>query len=313
MRIATFNVQNLRLRQRDGSRHFDGARDSDDPSEPVLPFDQSRRLDVLDRNLTARLIADSDADIVALQEVFDQSTLDAFHDEHLAPLGTCYAHRVCLEGNDGRSIDVAVLSRFPLQDVTSHAGLRFLDLPSSVPDGIDPAARVFRRDCLAFRCGELSVFVCHLKAAYSGDKRARQVRQAEAAALRLVIETYALSLSQSNWIALGDFNAHKKTDEDDLKPLFDLGIVDLGARIPAQEKWTYYHPEAQAYSCPDRIFLSHALANVMSTARPSILRQGISRCASAYVGDRYHEVGEVRPHASDHALMYVDLPKGKTN
>src|SRR5262245_59520571 len=100
MRIATFNLQNLRLREGAGGPHFDGARDEVMPLSKLSA--EARALDVRDRALTARLIAEADADVLAVQEVFDQRSLDAFHELLLAPLGARYPHRICVPGNDGR-------------------------------------------------------------------------------------------------------------------------------------------------------------------------------------------------------------------
>ncbi|OZO45504.1 endonuclease, partial [Pseudomonas fluorescens] len=75
MRIATFNLQNMRLR----GHHLDGARDADawidqGPQDPDL--------DHQDRLLGARVIQNTGADIIALQEVFDRPTLEAFHSRY---------------------------------------------------------------------------------------------------------------------------------------------------------------------------------------------------------------------------------------
>ncbi|MDX5403422.1 MAG: endonuclease/exonuclease/phosphatase family protein, partial [Rhodobacterales bacterium] len=102
MRLASFNVQSLRLRWRDGQPRLDGARDGD------LPDDQgaaAEALDAADRRLTAQVLARTDADVIALQEVFDIATLDHFHDSYLLDTGTApYPHRHCLPGNDGRGL-----------------------------------------------------------------------------------------------------------------------------------------------------------------------------------------------------------------
>ena len=83
MRIATFNLQNLRLRTRDGRSVLDGAADQDRP-EMLRPNDLARA----DRVETARVIASAQADLVALQEVFDLAALDFFHDRFLLDAGS---------------------------------------------------------------------------------------------------------------------------------------------------------------------------------------------------------------------------------
>jgi hypothetical protein len=62
--------------------------------------------------MTAKVIAYAQADIVAMQEVFDAQTLDFFYEHFLLPAGSLsYPSRICLPGNDGRGLDVAVLSK----------------------------------------------------------------------------------------------------------------------------------------------------------------------------------------------------------
>jgi endonuclease/exonuclease/phosphatase family metal-dependent hydrolase len=304
MRVATFNVQNLRLRRVGGDKRFDGARDEDAPGESGA---DAAALDPADRMLTARLIAEADADVIALQEVFDQETLDHFHGALLAPLGASYPHRVCLEGNDGRSQDVALLSRVPLEFVRSHAALTFADIGAPAPAGVSPHARVFRRDCLAARCGPLRLFVCHFKAGERTDPASRVIRRAEALAVRHVVGRSVPDPAAGLWLALGDFNAHDAAGVDDLAALTHGFAIDLSARIPDAERWTYFQTHDAVYSCPDRLFASPALARKCPAARPQILRMGMSRSASAYDGPRYAEVGERRPRASDHAFIMIDL------
>ena len=99
MRIATFNLQNLRLRERKGQLVLDGALDNDFDDRP-----RSVEQDVADRELTAKVIADAQADIVALQEVFDAETLEFFSEHFLLPAGAPdYPPRICLPGNRWQS------------------------------------------------------------------------------------------------------------------------------------------------------------------------------------------------------------------
>ena len=115
MRIATFNLHNLRLRRRQGQLVLDGAVDRDFDDRP-----RSIEQDVADRKLTAQVIAEAQADIIALQEVFDAETLEFFYDHFLLPAGAPrYPTRICLPGNDGRGLDVAVLSKTEPEDVMS--------------------------------------------------------------------------------------------------------------------------------------------------------------------------------------------------
>ena len=159
MRIATFNLQNLRLRSRGGRRVLDGAADQDRPEKP-RPTD----LAWADRLETAKVIKRAGADVLALQEVFDLAALDFFHDRFLlAAGGPTYPHRFCLGGNYGRGLNVAALSRRRPLEVKSHAKLTGAELGlQDLPQGLRDQP-IFRRDCLELRFDTVSLFVCHFK------------------------------------------------------------------------------------------------------------------------------------------------------
>ena len=65
------------------------------------------------------------ADVIAFQEVENQSILDRLRSEYLADLG--YEPAILIEGNDVRGIDVAFLSKLPL---ATPPALRPLSLPN---------------------------------------------------------------------------------------------------------------------------------------------------------------------------------------
>ena len=174
MRLASFNVQNMRLR----ADHLDGARDRDMPEDlgPAAPL-----LDDYDRALTAAVIGETGADIIALQEVFDQPTLDHFHDTCLRDAGIApYPYRICLPGNDGRGLDVALLSRIAPQAIQSHAHLTPAHLGLDAPEGLSPETPLFRRDCLEITFPALTLFICHFKAPYPDAAATWPVRHLEA-------------------------------------------------------------------------------------------------------------------------------------
>lgn len=309
MRIASFNVQNMRLRVRDGSAHLDGARDED--LEEDIESDAAA-LDGIDRRLTAAVLKTADADVVSLQEVFSQETLDYFHDRMLVPGGVApYPHRVCLPGNDGRGLNVAVMSRLPIDDITSHA----TETPSSLglvsPATLGPDGRIFRRDCLEVSVGRVTAFVCHFKAPYPDTAAVFEIRRLEAAAVRRIVERRFDDPAENFWLILGDLNepAVAETDpERSIAPIFQDFVVDLLSRIPPQERWTFHQPHSTVYTSPDALLASPALAAQWPDARPEILRIGLDRDAERYQGARLAGVGAHRPHASDHAALSIDFP-----
>lgn len=309
MRIATFNVQNLRLRQRGGRAALDGARDADSPRDAAPG---QRALDPIDRRLTAEVLREADADVVALQEVFDAESLDHFHDRLLVSAGARpYPHRVCLPGNDGRGLDVALMSRPPIARAESHAAATPRDLGLVPPEGLRDDQPVFRRDCLEAQVGALTLFVCHFKAGYPDPELAWRVRRLEAMAVRRLVERRFADPAAALWLVLGDLNEPAESGHGEARAIAPLTLgfaVDLVARVPEAERWSYRDPGSGAYSRPDAMLASPALAARWPDARPRYLRAGMEREADRYAGPRLPGVGLHRPHASDHAALVVDLP-----
>ncbi len=308
MRIATFNVQNLRLRRPGGHPRFDGARDADMPQDATA---QGTALDLADRRLTAAVLAQADADIVCLQEVFDAETLDYFHDHLLRQTGARpWPHRVCLPGNDGGSRNIALLSRLPLIEVTSHAALMPADLGLADHPGARADRPVFCRDCLLVRAGELTLFACHFKAPWPDAETSWQQRRLEALAVRHLIETRFPNAAESLWLVLGDLNepAVEPMPERAIAPLTNAFTVDLVARMSHRERWTWLAPDGDTYARPDALLASPALAARWPRACPVALREGLGAEARRHPGPRLPDVGHHRPHASDHALLLLDLP-----
>ena len=306
MRIATFNVQNLRLRHGAAGDWLEGARDADDPQDQAAG---AAALDPEDRRLTAGLLSAIDADLVALQEVFDAETLDHFHDRWLMPTGTApYPHRICLPGNDGRGLDLALMSRLPVSGVTSHAGLTMGDLGLGAEG---TAARpVFRRDCLMAEARGITLFLCHFKAPYPDPASAWQVRRTEALAVRALIARRFADPAAALWLVLGDLNDPAVEDgrESAAVPLLGDFSVDLMARRPEGDRWTYLDPQTGRRSQPDGMLASPALARAWPRAVPQILRAGLGRETDAQpAAPHLPGVGRHRPHASDHAAVFLDL------
>jgi hypothetical protein len=299
MRIATFNVQNLRLRHAGGADRLDGARDGDRPEDAGL--------DPVDRRLTAAVIRDLRADVIALQEVFDADTLAHFHDRVLLPAGVApYPFRICLPGNDGRGLDVALMSRVPPGRVTSHAALRAADF--GLPGDGDGDQPVFRRDCLAVELGPLTLFVCHFKAPWPDAAASWPVRRREAEAVRRIVEARFDDPAEALWLVAGDLNDPDPPGAPGraIAPLEPPFTVDLVGRMPPGERWSIHDPESGRRFMPDALLASPRLGRDWPDAVPAVLREGLSREAGP--GPRLREVGEHRPHASDHAALVVEFP-----
>ncbi len=307
MRVASFNVQNMRLRHRDGVARLDGAEDRD---VETVPGD-GPALDRIDRRLTARVLRDIDADVVALQEVFDRETLDFFHDRFLAVDGFApYPERVCLPGNDGRGLDLAALSRRAFDDVRSHADVTRVSL--GLDGGEKPDAPALRRDCLMVTLGALTLVICHFKAPYPDEVAAWRVRRAEAEVVRRLIERRFPPGGDNLWLVIGDLNEPRRAgvapSDMAIAPLLAPFAVDLLDRLAPEDRWTFHDPDNGAVYCPDGLLASPALARRWPEARPMILREGMGREVRQADENRLPRVGWHRPHASDHAALYIDFP-----
>ncbi|MBT8458761.1 MAG: endonuclease/exonuclease/phosphatase family protein [Boseongicola sp.] len=305
MRVATLNVQNLRLLRSDGQDQLHGAWDSDAPEDEIL--------DPIDRRLTAELLTELNADVVALQEVFDLETLDYFHQNYLLPGGAQpFPHRICVPGNDGRGLDVALISRPPISTFKSHASVTLTEVDIDPPEGVNPDLPVFRRDCLMVSIGPLTLFVCHFKSPYPDARKAWTTRRLEALATRRLIESNFKNPSEGLWAVLGDLNEPSVScagGQRAIEPLESGFAIDLMLRLPKKERWTYYDPNSDLYHCPDAILASPALAKLCVGTKPLVVRKGLGVEASRFQGARLSGVGSHRPHASDHAAVVIDFPE----
>ena len=233
LRIATFNVENL------ASRHSFGPRERPEtaPALSLFDFPQAETREQVEasvavaieddkRELTALAIAETRADIIALQEVDNLSVLSAFFANYVHRISDIrYGHFKLVDGNDPRGIDVAFAARKSLVAadkvvVTSHHEASFAELgcydEALKALGIEPGDRVFNRDCLevALDLGEarLTLYLCHFKAVTATGRTAGRdgtlaLRQAEAKAVRRLIENrFGKGWRDANWIVAGDLN-----------------------------------------------------------------------------------------------------------
>jgi endonuclease/exonuclease/phosphatase family metal-dependent hydrolase len=205
VRVATWNVHDL----------FDPVDRSSPPGEldevPTAAEVEAKLLAV------AAVLSRLDADVLLLQEVENLPLAQA-----LASAAGYGAARL-VDGFDPRGIDVAVLSRLPVDDYVSHLG-------ELGPDG----RPLWSRDCVEASVGGLVVVGTHLVSLVTdpdGDRRhaqaarTREIADAAAAAGVLVV-------------AGGDLNDHP--DGYALQPLLaDGSWVDALAAFGLGEAWTW--------------------------------------------------------------------------
>ncbi|MDI7863652.1 endonuclease/exonuclease/phosphatase family protein [Rhizobiaceae bacterium n13] len=242
LRLATFNVENL-IKRFD----FTGFRNQlkqdrvlklldvhDEQAYKLL--EQARVVSSTDdtRQMTALAIAETDADIICLQEVDSMEALQAFEYGYLFRMvGSGYRNKYLIEGNDTRGIDVAVMMRdqtrdgepIELVDIRSHAALSYRDLDLFTPELAttnQPDDRILKRDCLEVdvRIGgkPLTLYVVHLKSmggprdGQEGRQVTMPVRAAETKAVRHIIERRfgAGNSANASFAICGDFNDYQE-------------------------------------------------------------------------------------------------------
>ncbi|GJM24662.1 MAG: hypothetical protein DHS20C16_10770 [Phycisphaerae bacterium] len=262
VKIATFNVLNL----------FDNF---DDPYTDSEYYPGKRSTEV--ENL-AKTIRQADADVVALQEVENRGGLEDFLATHLSDMGYCDV--VLIEGNNRRGIDVALISRLPVGEVTSH---RHVDFRSA--DGRDMR---FQRDLLQVSIepegyNAFDVFVVHLKSKHGGADKSRPIRLGETLAIRKKFDRMLASNPQAAFVICGDFN--DTFDSEPIQRLVGSGDTKLTAffeDLPEDKRITY-----------NRSYLS-MIDFVL--ASPAMAKQ--------YVPKSYNVIlGTVESSGSDHNLV----------
>lgn len=294
IRVATFNLENLFARYR-FKQNFDSIGE-DGFTINDLAFSIYEETS---KRITAKAIKAVKADIICLQEVESLPVLDRFNSYYLG--GMDYKHRVLVDSHDPRFIDVAVLSRFPVTTIRTYRHER----------NEANTAFLFSRDCLEVDLDvsgkPLTLYVNHFKSMIGGraETKPRREEQVQRTA-EIVDERWREMDYVGNFIVLGDFNDYVD-EETALTALVEHeGLVNIVERLPEDEQWTHFFAGGNEYRQLDYVLLSRALAD-HSPELPVIMRKGLPYRAERYTGERFEEVGENHPKASDHAPLYMDI------
>ncbi|MGA9526159.1 MAG: endonuclease/exonuclease/phosphatase family protein, partial [Myxococcaceae bacterium] len=224
VRIASWNVRLFFDDVCDSGRCEPG-----DWEETPSPADFAERAQEI-----AQAISRLDVDVIALEEVETQRSLDAIH----ARLPG-FPHAVLGEIGSVASVDVAVLSRYPIVEVRGHRTMVL-----TRPDG---SWTSFSRELLEVHLEaeghRVVVFAAHLRSK-SNDDPGR--RLAEATAAREIVLATATSSAPALVVLGGDLN-----DVPGSEPLnaleADGGLVRASADQPLDEIGTYvYFGDSQA-------------------------------------------------------------------
>lgn len=259
IRIATYNVENY-LTQPLGSR-------------PLKPVASRQQICLALRRLQP--------DVIALQEIGGPAALSDLQ-QRLRQTGLDLPHAELVEGYD-TNIQVALLSRLPLNARRSHPDERFLlhGRRYRTTRGILeveitlPSAYTF------------TVMAVHLKSRLaSGSAPQEELREQEALVLRRLVDARLRANPEENLIVLGDFNDDKdslavrtvlgrgRTRLLDTRPT-ELSVdaqpvasPDPSARTIA---WTHFYTRSDVYSRLDYILLSPGMAREWQAAASYVL------------------------------------------
>lgn len=235
--ISIFNVENL----------FD---DTDDPyrKDEGTPPKSRGALEKV-----AAAIRKVNADVVALQEVESRGFLERFVTVYLPDMG--YHHIVHFEGNDQRGIDVALLSRAPVGEVTSRRHLEFTG-----PDGV---VRRFQRDVPAITvmpgdAAAFEIWPVHFKSKAGDAEASEPVRLAEAAEVRRLLDIDLAANPEARIIVAGDFNDTRESKA--MAIVLGTGANAMWATDPEETPDSVIDPEFPEGRAPiDFITISPAM------------------------------------------------------
>lgn len=243
---------------------------------------------------TGRVIKCVSAHVLCVVEVEDRLTLQRFSDGVLKAQGIAYPHNLLVDGNDGRGIDVGVLSQFEIRSVRSH-----------IDDGL-PKGRIFSRDCpeyeIALPDGKGLWLLCnHLKSkGYGSTSSSNARRKKQADRIAEILKRFDLT---ADYVAVaGDFN-----DTPDSPPLAGLiGTENLSDVLSSDKlqgpRWTYRTGRDQI----DYLLVSKPLWEGIKFV--GIERRGIfSRDDFGGEFDHFPEVTGSVSQASDHAAVWADF------
>jgi endonuclease/exonuclease/phosphatase family metal-dependent hydrolase len=251
--------------------------------------------------MTAKVIQDVNADILAVIEAENRIALRHFNEQLLAPINAAYHGIMLIDSNDDRGIDVGLLTRpgYAIESIVSHV------------DDVQEGNRIFSRDCPEFSVGSsdtanLFILVNHFKSKGYGSRAGSDARR-KAQAQR-VREIHDLRKSQGvDAIAVvGDLN-----DTPDSAPLGPP--ISEGSDLQD----IFAHPQFQSDGRPgtygngtkagkiDYLLLSPKLFEGVTAT--GTWRKGVWGGKNGTLFPHYDEMTKSAHAASDHAIVWADI------
>lgn len=259
-------------------------------------------IDEVAMHLTAQVMIDLQADVLAVVEAESRPALLAFNTEILpARKGKPFDHVMVIDGNDERGIDVGLMTAksYPIDTIRSH-----------VDDKDASGALIFSRDCPEFAIplanGEiLHVLVNHLKSKGYGSKSSSDARRKKQAERIKTIYQQRINEGEKFIAIVGDFNDTPDSKalapllkDTDLKDIFTHKLFDDGG---FRGTWG----SCTASNKIDYILLSPTLWQKVSSG--GVWRKGMWPGIRPAKWETYPELQKPVNAGSDHAAVWVEL------
>lgn len=251
--------------------------------------------------MTAKVIQDVNADVLAVIEAEDRIALTRFNEQLLKPINATYGRIMLIDGNDERGIDVGLLTKpsYTIESIVSHV------------DDMENGNRIFSRDCPEFtvlvnNAARVLILVNHFKSKGYGSKAESDARRKAQA--KRVREIYELRRSQGidKIAVVGDFN--DTPDSNPLQPLLsggsDLRDISAHSQFQSDGRPGTFGNGAKSNKI-DYILLSSALFERVVTG--GIWRKGVWGGQNGTLFPHYDEITKLAQAASDHAAIWADI------
>jgi endonuclease/exonuclease/phosphatase family metal-dependent hydrolase len=252
-------------------------------------------------NMTAKVIKDVNADILAVIEAEDRIALTKFNQQLLKPIDAEYNEIMLIDGNDERGIDVGLLAKSGIQigSVLSHIN----DLQGEFP--------IFSRDCPEYTVRiddstSILVLINHFKSKGYGDPSSSNARRkAQAQRVREIYDQRRAAGIESIAI-VGDLN--DTPDSDPLEPLLsdssDLRDISVHPTFVSDGRVGTYKNGTPSTKI-DYLLLSPALFDLVKAG--GIFRKGVWGGVNGTLFPHYEEMTKPVHAASDHAAIWADI------
>jgi endonuclease/exonuclease/phosphatase family metal-dependent hydrolase len=264
------------------------------------------RVDELAMTHTARVVADVDADVLAVVEAESRVALKHFTDAGVVTRAgrPVYPHVMVIDGNDDRGIDVGLLTTRPYRIGTVR---------SHVDDRDSRGRLVFGRDCPEYVVelpggSTLTVLVNHFKSKGYGTQAESDATRRRQATRTAAIYAALRARGEENVVIVGDLNDTPSSTP--LRPLLERTDLRDVSEHPAfrgdGRPGTYGNGTASQKI--DYVLLSPALFD--RTVGGSVFRMGVWGGSKGTLFPHYDTMTSATHAASDHAALYADVDLG---